>query len=391
MNLALVADRFGVPRFRESVCEALQGIRGPQVRIAVLFGLATLAFESLVNVMPIRQIAQRMPLHLMLLGSAAESQIKAFILLVAILMADRAVDRGARRRLSYAAAALGGCVVGTAFGDVFQLAWRTLVLPDQWPESRPWLRGTAWYVYWPIYDVTTWLLLGGFAVFFYADRRAARKTEAHLREAELEHLRKSKLALESRLQAMQARVEPQFLFNTLSQVERLYERDPSIGQRMLDDLIVYLRAAMPLMRSSSSTVAQELELARAYLNIVKVRLGNRLTFEIDAPEGISDARLPPMMLLPLIDHAIVVGLETTRAEGRIRIAVQAAGKNLRLVVVDSGAGFIPEAVGDGIGAIRDRLGALYGERAELVLRRRVEGSTEAVMHIPLENPQARSG
>jgi LytS/YehU family sensor histidine kinase len=190
---------------------------------------------------------------------------------------------------------------------------------------------------------------------------------------------------------MQARVEPQFLFNTLSQVERLYELDRSIGQRMLDDLIVYLRAAMPLMRSTSSTVAQELELARAYLNIVKVRLGNRLTFEINAPEGISDARLPPMMLLPLIDHAIAVGLETTRAEGRIRIAVQPAGTNLRLVVVDSGAGFIPEAVGDGISAIRDRLAMLYGERAELVLRQRAEGSTEAVMHIPLENPQARSG
>jgi hypothetical protein len=234
------------------------------------------------------------------------------------------------------------------------------VLPDQWPDSRPWLRGTAWYVYWPIYDVTTWLLLGGFAVFFYADRRAARKTEARLREAELEHLRKSKIALESRLQAMQARVEPQFLFNTLSQVEHLYELDRSIGQRMLDDLIVYLRAAMPLMRSTSSTVAQELELARAYLNIVRVRLGNRLTFEIDVPEGIGDACLPPMMLLPLIDHAIVVGLEKTHAEGRIRIGVEPSGKNLRLVVVDSGAGFIPEAVGDGIGAIRDRLEAPAG-------------------------------
>jgi hypothetical protein len=390
MNLALAADRLGVPRVRESLREALQGIRGPQVRITVLFGLATLAFVSLVNVLPVMHIAQRMPLHLMLLGSAIEFQIKAFVLLVAILMADRAVDHGARQRRSYVVAALGGCIAGVALSDVFNLAWRTLVLPDQWPDSRPWLRGTAWYVYWPIYDVTTWLLLGGFAVFFYADRRAARKTEARLREAELEHLRKSKLALESRLQAMQARVEPQFLFNTLSQVERLYELDRSIGQRMLDDLIVYLRAAMPLMRSTSSTVAQELELARAYLNIVKVRLGNRLTFEIDVPEGIGDACLPPMMLLPLIDHAIVVGLEKTHAEGRIRIGVEPSGKNLRLVVVDSGAGFIPEAVGDGIGAIRDRLEALYGGRADLVLRRRAEGSTEAVMHIPLENPRASS-
>jgi hypothetical protein len=390
MNVALSDDHLGARRLLDSLREALQGIRWPQIRATILFGLATLAFSSLVNLGPVMHIAQRMPPHLLLLGSAIEFQIMAFVLLVAILMADRAVDHGAHRRRSYVVAALGGCIAGATLGDVFSLAWRSFVLPDQWPESRPWLHGTAAYLYWPIYNVATWLLLGGFAVFFYADRRAARRTEAHLRAAELEHLRKSKIALESRLQAMQARVEPQFLFNTLSQVEHLYELDRSIGQRMLDDLIVYLRAAMPLMRSTSSTVAQELELARAYLNIVKVRLGNRLTFEIDVPEGIGDARLPPMMLLPLIDHAIVVGLEKTHADGRIRIAVEPSGKNLRLVVVDSGAGFMPGTDGGGIGAIRDRLEALYGERANLILRRRAEGATEALLHIPLENPRASS-
>ena len=82
---------------------------------------------------------------------------------------------------------------------------------------------------------------------------------------------------------MQARVEPQFLFNTLAQVERLYEPMPTLAGRMLDDLIAYLRAAMPAMRGTSSTVAQEIELARAYLDIVRMRLGDRLRVSIDVP------------------------------------------------------------------------------------------------------------
>lgn len=385
MNLALAADRLGVPRVRESLREALQGIRVPQVRITVLFGLATLAFVSLVNVFPVMQIAQRMPLHLMLAGSAIEFQIKAFVLLVAILMADRAVDHGARRRRSYVVAALGGCIAGVALSAVFNLAWRSLVLPDQWPDSRPWLRGTASYVYWPIYDVTTWLLLGGFAVFFYADRRAARKTEAHLRVAELEHLRKSKLALESRLQAMQARVEPQFLFNTLSTIERLYESDHARAQRMLDDLIDYLRAAMPLMRGRSTTVEQEVRLARAYIDIVKLRFDERLVFEIEVPEGIEDARLPPMMLLPLIDRAIGNAVEANRSRERVRIATDASNGRLRISVAGSGSAFVPEATGDDIDGIRERLAGLFGSDASLVLRRCEAERSEAVLDIPRES------
>lgn len=384
MNLALATDRFGVPRVRESFREALQGIRAPQVRITVLFGLAALAFASLVNVWPIMQIAQRMPLHLMLLGSGIEFQIKAFVLLVAVALADCAVDRGAHRRLSYAVAAIGGCAAGVALGEVFHLAWRSFVLPDQWPDSRPWLRGTASYIYWPIYNVTTWLLLGGFAVFFYADRRAARKTEAHLRAAELEHLRKSKRALESRLQAMQARVEPQFLFNTLSQIERLYEFDHPKAQRMLDDLIDYLRAAMPLMRGRSSTIEQEMRLARAYIDIVKLR-DERLVFDIDVPEGIEDARLPPMMLLPLIDRAVGDAMEPCRDQRRVRIATGASDGRLRIVVGSTSTAFAPETTGDDIDGIRERLAGLFGTDASLVLRRYGEERTEAVLDIPRES------
>jgi hypothetical protein len=107
------------------------------------------------------------------------------------------------------------------------------------------MNGAAGNIFHPIMNLLTWLPVGSAAVFLYAHRRAARRTARILHEAELDRIHRSKLAFESRLQAMQARVEPQFLFNTLAQVERLYQLDPALASVMLDDLIAYLRAAMP--------------------------------------------------------------------------------------------------------------------------------------------------
>ncbi len=364
--------------------DAMRGIGWPQVRATIFFGLGSLSFTYLIEINPVLQIMKAMPAHLLVVGDVIGYQVRAFVLLAAIVIANHAVDQGARRRPSYIVAALAGCIVGTLLSEAFSMPWRVYVLPDAWPSNRPYLRGAASFYYRPVYNLLEWLLIGGPALFFYADRRAARLTESHLHASELDRIRKSKIALESRLQAMQARVEPQFLFNTLSQVERLYELDEAMAQRMLDDLTGYLRAAMPLMRSTSSTVSQELQLARAYLNIVKVRLGNRLQFEIDAGDHLGSARLPPMMLLPLIDHAIVHGIEHSHAQGEIRITTRLDDGHLLLVITDTGTGFVPEQGTDGIASIRERLAALYGTDARLVLQQRGTGATEAVLNIPYE-------
>jgi signal transduction histidine kinase len=380
----------GAAHYSRWAIDALRAIRWPQVRGAILFGLAAWAFTSLINLDALLGFLQTLPAERFLPMFAIDNQIKAFVLLAAIVIADRAVDEGAPKRLSYVTAAVLGCAVGVFLGELFGWAWRALVLPDRWPASRPWIKGPGAPYYFAIYGLTHWLLVGGCAVFFYADRRAARKTEAHLNAAELDRIRRSKLALESRLQAMQARVEPQFLFNTLAQVEHLYDFDPKLAERILDDLIAYLRAAMPLMRSTSSTVAQEIELARRYLDIVRIRLGERLDFAIDVPSNLSEVRMPPMMLLPLIDHAITYGLEQSAGSGSIRIAMQASGSRLRLRIADSGAGLVPETGATGITNIRERLAALYGTDAKLDLRRLDTGATEAVMDIPYETVPAES-
>ena len=148
---------------------------------------------------------------------------------------------------------------------------------------------------------------------------------------------------------------------------------------MLEDLIAYLRAAMPLMRDTSSTVAQEIELARAYLDIVRLRLGERLSVRTEMPPAAASMRMPPMMLLPLIDHAIVRGLEPSRARGTISIGARVVEGRLLLTIADSGAGFVPEGDGSGIVAIRERLEALYRGDATLQLRRGGRDTTVAVL------------
>jgi len=138
------------------------------------------------------------------------------------------------------------------------------------------------------------------------------------------------------------------------------------------------------MRDTSSTIGQEIDLARAYLGIVTLRLGERLTFDIEPPGQAADARMPPMMLLPLVDHAIARGLADPRSTGSIRIRSAISKEKVRLEIADSGIGFLPRSGDDGIAALRERLSALYGSDASLVLRPTEGNASEAVLEIRYE-------
>jgi hypothetical protein len=315
------------------------------------------------------------------------NEISAFALLLAIVVADRVTGKDPRRQAAYALAVLVGSAAGAILVSMaLKLVWNMFaweLANMTWSVAEA--RVVTFRIGYTLYVFFEWLVIGGAATFIYTDRRRARMALARMRAAELERVRTAKRVVESRLQAMQARVEPQFLFNTLAQVKRLYELDAKLAERMLSDLIAYLRAAMPQMRDTSSTLGQELELARAYLDIVKVRLGDRLTFDIEVPEGAGDARMPPMMLLPLIDHAVVHGLAAKpQAGAMIQIVCAVTDDRLSVTVVDSGAGFVSETGADGIASIRERLTALYGANARLDLRQRSDQASEAVMEIPCE-------
>jgi len=157
-------------------------------------------------------------------------------------------------------------------------------------------------------------------------------------------------------------------------------------------LISYLRNALPKMRESISTVGQELELVRAYLNILQMRMGKRLSFEISVPESLLATPFPPLMLPSLVENAIKHGLEPQREGGTVLITAQAQDGRLRLVVSDTGRGF-GETVGAGVGLanIRERLAALYGEAAKLTLESNSPNGVIATIEVPLDGLRAPAG
>jgi LytS/YehU family sensor histidine kinase len=232
-----------------------------------------------------------------------------------------------------------------------------------------------------------YLIWGFIIVFIYVNRRTALQASSRMNRAQVEQARARRRTLESRLQALQARVEPQFLFNTLARVRALYAEDAARGGRLLEDLIVYLRAALPHLRDSMSTLGKEIDLVGAYLGIMRAHLGDRLPFDGDLPlpAATRDMVFPPMILLPLVDHVLVLsGSADYSRLPSVRIDALAESKRLRVEVSapvrDRGVACDRGALID----LRNRLNALYGDRATLVVESSGTSGTRVTMEIPHE-------
>ncbi|MEP6996960.1 MAG: histidine kinase [Betaproteobacteria bacterium] len=235
-----------------------------------------------------------------------------------------------------------------------------------------------------------WTLMSGFSnglfvsLFFLFQFREAR-TRADLLKADADRNLLSKQAIEAQLKLMQAQVEPHFLFNTLASVQFLTETDPPKAGQMLGHLLAYLRAALPQLRSGTSTLGQEIDLAGAYLSIMQMRMGARLQFSVTLPESLRSASFPPMMLMSIVENAVKHGIEPKADGGAIRIEARQYGETLNVSVTDSGQGLAGE-IGRGVGLtnLRERLQALYGARARFVLQAEPRAGARATIEVPHE-------
>jgi signal transduction histidine kinase len=222
-------------------------------------------------------------------------------------------------------------------------------------------------------------------------RRAELTASEATQRAETQHLERT--VVEARMEALQAQIEPHFLFNTLASIDQLILTDPPRASRMQQSLIRYLRSAMPRMREGSRpTLGQQVELSRAFLEIMAVRMEERLEPVVTVADGLKSAVFPSMMLQTLVENAIKHGLEPEAAGGRLEIAAEVVDGRLAVHVIDTGVGFKPKGdAGVGLANIRERLEALYDGRAELIISVPKEGGTCATIKVPYEVAPAQSG
>ena len=181
--------------------------------------------------------------------------------------------------------------------------------------------------------------------------------------------------VQARLQVLQAQVEPHFLFNTLAAVDYLIETDPPRASLMQKKLITYLRGALPQMRQESSTLGRELRLVRSYLDLIKMRIEERLEIAMEVPPELEAADFPPMMLQSLVENAVKHGIEPKPEGGKITLTARQQRGMLWVEVRDTGVGLVDHerlvepAPGTGIGLqnIRERLAMLYPGKGRLTL------------------------
>jgi LytS/YehU family sensor histidine kinase len=190
--------------------------------------------------------------------------------------------------------------------------------------------------------------------------------------------------IEARLRMLQAQIEPHFLFNTLANVRRLYQTDPTGAESMLDNLMRYFEVALPQMRAGSSTLGREAALTEAYLEIQRIRMGRRLDFDIAIPESLRDASVPPMMLVTLAENAVKHGLAPLPEGGVVQVSASVSGSELQVRVADSGRGFTQSSGGGtGLANIRARLAGLYGAAGRLTLAMNAPRGVVATIAVPL--------
>jgi hypothetical protein len=235
-----------------------------------------------------------------------------------------------------------------------------------------------------------WLLvlaLFGTKVLVGGKKRAEAETQTANAAAERESMQRQ--LSEAKMQMMQAQVEPHFLFNTLASVEYLIETNPPRASAMQRSLIQYLRAVLPQMRDNAviTNLGREVDMVRAYLNLLKMRMEERLTVDLQIPDPLRGAAFPPMMLQSMVENAIKHGLECKAEGGTLRVIAEVINNRLRVIVSDDGVGFgvVPsDGTGLGLPTIRERLKLLHGDQAQLNISPNTPSGVIATVEVPYQ-------
>ena len=234
--------------------------------------------------------------------------------------------------------------------------------------------------------VTVAGVLAGYLRLMYVRQWQFRLDTERMKREAAEH---GQALAQAQLKMLQAQIEPHFLFNTLASVQHLVRKDTQLADFMLTELIKYLRQAVPDFRGMGSTLGRECGLVESYLNIAKIRMGERLTVKVDVPDSLADISFPALITQTLVENAIKHGIEPKI--GPVSISVVArqvsgdAGQFIEISVTDDGVGFgVAETKGTGIGLrnVKERLAGLYGAKASLEITSLSPSGVRATVRIP---------
>jgi signal transduction histidine kinase len=208
-----------------------------------------------------------------------------------------------------------------------------------------------------------WLAIG--AILRQRDASAREQAFAF----ELERSEFERRETDARLRLLQAQVEPHFLFNTLANVQALVDSGSPQASKVLNSLIAYLRAAVPRMHSQTTTLETEVELARAYLDLMQMRIPDRLQYVIHLDPVAARLHCPPMTLLTLVENAVRHGIDPSEAGGRIDVDIWIRDDRCVMRVQDTGVGLqqVSRGLGTGLSNLRERLKLAFGGKAQLTL------------------------
>jgi sensor histidine kinase YesM len=244
---------------------------------------------------------------------------------------------------------------------------------------RNWLTSPGWIVS----IATTSVVVSGIlsTIFFWREREA--RVQAALEREQLRTERIEREAALANLRALQAQIEPHFLFNTLANVTSLVDRDPATAKRMLESFIRFLRDSLAASRMETTTLGAEAELIAAYLDVLQIRMGSRLRYSIDVPADLAGVEIAPMLLQPVVENAIRHGLEPKVDGGDVAFTARRDGDDVAIEIRDTGAGFASTTRGGvGLTNLRDRLRGLYGERGALGIGEDARGGAAVTIRIP---------
>jgi hypothetical protein len=345
----------------------------PRLLHAAVLGLAVglmdflRAFSSMLSEPESRSPVLGLGLNIILVG-----EMGTFVIIAAITWAERVRIAESRRFFVMAMTVLTSAFAAT----VLKLGWAHFVgIKQEWVPSE-WL-ALFLYLFWMT------CATGALAAAYYEFWERAGRSAARLRDAEIERQEIEQRVVLSRLSVMKARIEPAFLFKSIATVQKLYRSNTDAAEKLLDDLIVYLRAALPQMRGITSTLGDEIHLAASYLKLHDEAFAGRLHVAFDVPESARELRLPPMVLLPLVEDAVQRASSMSRPALSLVIAVKPGETSMRVAVSDDcPLTRLDASTEPTLTSQQHSLTAFFGDAARLVRGPAEGGGTRITFEIP---------